>query len=46
MAVRRHRWVLRLAITENNGLVDFYKHYLFLDDYNPLYRNDGNAKLH
>lgn len=28
----------------NNGLVDFY-HTTFSDDYNPLYRNDGNANF-
>jgi len=28
----------------NNGLVDFYNS-TFSDDYNPLYRNDGNANF-
>jgi hypothetical protein len=28
----------------NNGLVDFY-HTTFSDDYNPLYRNDGDANF-
>ena len=43
-AARRLPWALALGIIANNGLVDIYNT-TFSDDYNPLYRNDGDANF-
>ncbi len=44
MVAKPHRWGSAYGDYQNNGLLDFYNT-TFSDDYNPLYRNDGDANF-